>query len=194
MNGNQTNLGSEAAARVFLRKSLRNIEKLLLNPVCHGMLEDLIRQQIALLEALKRERRRKTRSKAYLELRRHFLRCCEGPLGALGELPPDLLALANTMVNAFISHLAGSRRTPKIDPVRFISLQRRIFVHPKKRGPKHCATFDEAYRRFLRQESITTIAREMAPQAFAADPLNTVQKFSKAIHRRKRAARKRATH
>jgi hypothetical protein len=73
----------------------------------------------------------------------------------------------------------------RLDPEGFVALQRKIFVQPKKRGPKFRPNLDEVFRRRKRGESLTEIALAMDPDAYHEDPANTLQRFSNAVERRK---------
>ncbi len=185
---------AEKAVRAIFRDHFRKLTKALLKPVCHRMLEAEIVKLIATVQFFKHEAKRKKPSRAYLDFcRRRAAEAIHGYIGNLNTVNAEQLAILRKMLDGIIRGMLG-KPVRRLDPAGFVELQRKMFIEPRKRGPKQRAMFDEAYRRFRRKESVTAIAREMAPKAFADDPLNTVQKFSKAIHRRKRAARKRAMH
>jgi hypothetical protein len=55
----------EKAVRAFLRRQARRFGKMLLKPEFHRMMEGIIRQQIAMMQLLKKEAKRKKPSKMY---------------------------------------------------------------------------------------------------------------------------------
>jgi hypothetical protein len=68
-----------------------------------------------------------------------------------------------------------------------MGLQRKIFIQPKKRGPKFRPNLDEVFHLAQRGKTLTEIALAMYPQAYEDDSVKTLQKLSKAVKRRERA-------
>jgi hypothetical protein len=181
---------TEKEVRATLQRFFRKLARLLLNPTAQNVLEDLIRLQIGLLTAFRKESERKTRSKLYLGLRRYMLNLSTQPLGALADINLEQLSVLEEFLDVFTTGLRHPQRRPKVNPATFVSLQKKIFVTPAKRGPKSHTIFDKAYRRWKRKESLTAIALDLAPDDYAEDSAGTLQRFSNAVRRRDREAAK----
>jgi hypothetical protein len=89
------------------------------------------------------------------------------------------------MMAAVVASLAeGEPATGQVDPVGFVSLQKKLFVAPKKRGPRYQRSYDEAFERHINGEDVTSIARDLEAVAFEFDPVGTVQRYYNAFQRR----------
>lgn len=181
---------SEREIRAAFRRMAGKITALFLDPRSDRFMEAIIRQLIGFLNWLRRERRRKARSKDFRELEKFLSHFAEGTLGPLATFSAAQISDLEGMLDAMITAIVRPGSDDKIDPIRFVALQKKILVHPKKRGPKEHSVYDEAYRLWKLGEPITDIAQRFAPGAYQADNLNTLQKFSKAIHRREKRVRR----
>lgn len=176
---------SEKAVRAIFRDHSRKLTKALLSAAFHRIMEDYIWQEIATLQALKREARRKKPSKAYLAFcRQRAAEAVNGCIGNLATVNAEQLVVLRKMLDGIIRGMLG-KPVRRLDPEGFVALQRKIFVQPKKRGPKFRPNLDEVFRRRKRGESLTKIALAMDPDAYREDPENTLQRFSNAVKRRK---------
>jgi hypothetical protein len=182
----------ERAIRRILRKYAVKAKTILLSRACHSYLENLIRSQIALLERLKREAERERRGKP---LSLGFRQCCrelvEGAarieLGPLSSLDADQIIVLEKVLDAMLDGIRGRDAIPgSLDPMAFLSFQKKIFVQPKKRGPKSQPNYDVAFARHQRGEEVSSIARDMEPNAYERDPVNTLQRYCNAFKRRRR--------
>ena len=149
------------------------------------MLHGLIVQMIALHQLMRREHRRKRPSKIFQELRRNMLKLCEGELGRLAMLDPHLIETLDTLLDGFIKAFKKPPLEPVVDPADFVALQKKILVSPKKRGPKLEQIYNEAHRRSRKGETVRSIAQDLQPDHYQADPDGTLHRFQRAIHRRK---------
>jgi hypothetical protein len=186
-NGAQPGPGnSEKAVRAIFRDHAGKMATALLSPAFRRIVQAEIKQRTAFLNFLKREARRKKHSNAFLQLRRHIVRkITTGDLGSLATLNADQrVALAATL-DLFIDGMLG-KPVQQIDPVGFMGLQRKIFIQPKKRGPKFRPNLDEVFHLAQRGKTLTEIALAMYPQAYEDDSVKTLQKLSKAVKRRER--------
>jgi hypothetical protein len=180
---------SEAEVRAILDHHFRRLTKAMLSPVFHRILKGEIVQRAGLLTALRREARRKKPTKRYLDFCRYMtMQAYDLAVGPLGNLDRQQIIALKATLDLLIAGMRNASK-PKLDPTGFLSLQKKLFVAPRKRGPKRHEVFDEAYRRSLKSETIRSIAQDLEPDAYRADTANTMQRFYKAIKRRELAAR-----
>jgi hypothetical protein len=181
---------TEKEVRRLLRKHVQKLSRVLLTPEYHRTYDTFIRGQIGILEWLQREARRKQPSKKYRRLCRWLLEStATAQLGPLTRLTPGQLTTFDQVLNAILIGLCGGDAAPgSLDPAALISLQKRVLIAPKKRGPKNRSKYDEAFLRHMSGEEITSIARTMDAQSFQNDPVNAIQKYWSAIERRRQQA------
>lgn len=182
---------SEKEVRRLLSKYAQKLGRVLLTSECHRSIDAVIRGQIAILQLLQREARRKKPSQKYRRFCRWLVEStATAQLGPLTGLTPEQLATLDTVLNAvLVAGLRGGDAAPgSLDPTAFISLQKKLLIAPQKRGPKNRSKYDEAFLRHMSGEEITSIARHMDPQGFQNDPVNAIQKYSRAIERRRQEA------
>jgi hypothetical protein len=178
---------TEQAVRKVLRRYARDFSKVLLTRNCHRVIEQQIESLIFTLQFLKREARRKVRSKEYTQYCKDLLAtAAAGHIGPLASLPPEQLGTLEKLMNAMVRGFAG-KPPEKMEATDFLSLQKKIFQNGK-RGPKFLSKYHKAYLLSLKGETVTRIARKLDPEKFQIDPVNTLQKYWRAIERRKRQA------
>ena len=179
----------EQAVRALLGQHAERFGELLLKPPCRRMVADFARQATTAKKFLAREARRKTRSKGYAQLVEKLMRrFAEAPFGRFGDLTPEQFLQLQLFLGAIEVGMAGMTPEAPADPKAFVGLQEKIFVTPKKRGPKNKAFFDEAYARRQNGESVREIAHALDPD-FEADPDSSMQRINKAIRRREKQAK-----
>lgn len=188
-NGAQPGPGnSEKAVRAIFRDHAGKLAKALLSSRFHRRLDAEIKQRTAFWQFLKREARRRKSSEAFLQLRHHIIgKITTGEIGSLETLNAKQRVVLGKILDGFIRGMLG-KTFPSLDPAGFMGLQRKIFLQPKKRGPKFRSNFDEVFRRRKRGETFTEIALAMYPEDYLNDPVNTLQKLSNAVKRRERAS------
>lgn len=185
-NGAQPGPGnSEKAVRAIFRDHAGKMATALLSPAFRRIVQAEIKQRTAFLNFLKREARRKKHSNAFLQLRRHIVRkITTGDLGQLATLNADeRVALAATL-DLFIDGMLG-KPVQQIDPEGFMGLQRKIFIEPKKRGPKFREELNEVLR-LHRGKQLSEIARAEYLDDYLNNPVKVLQRLSKAKKRRER--------
>jgi hypothetical protein len=176
---------TEKAVRAIFRDHSRKLTKALLSPAFHRIMEDYIRQEIATLQALKQEARRKKPSKAYLAFCQHrAAEAVNGYIGNLATVTAEQLVVLRKMLDGIIRGMLG-KPVRRLDPEGFVALQRKIFIQPKKRGPKFREELDEVLR-LHRDKPLTEIARTEYLDAYRNDPVKVLQRLSKAKKRRER--------
>src|SRR5262249_44020920 len=117
------------AIREILRVYVLKFSRALLTPECHDFMDRQIRQQVAVLEALRSEARRTKRSK-------HYARFCEtmlleaatATLGSLSRLRQDDLPMLQAILDRIIEGISGKSNLETLDPAAFIAFQKRAFV------------------------------------------------------------------
>jgi len=177
---------TEKAVRAIFRDHFRKLTKTLLKPACHRTLEAEIVKLIATVQSFKHEAKRKKPSKAYLDFcRRRAAEAIHGYIGNLDTLNAEQLAILQKILDGIIRGLLG-KPGPSIDPAGFVALQRKIFIQPKKRGPKFHPNLDEVFRLYQQRKTIKEIALALYPTDYLQDPDNTLQKLSNAVKRRER--------
>jgi hypothetical protein len=175
----------EEAVRAMLRDHVERLGKVLLTPECHQMLDSEIRQRIALLEFVKREAALEERSPEYAGFVEHLtMTLAESQLGPLNRIKPEQLQTLEALLNSLLVGLAGQAPQESLDGRALIDLQRKVFIEPKKRGPKPDPHFDAAYERYKLGESPSEIARDLEPQAYKVDTWTTLQRYTRAFKRR----------
>lgn len=177
----------DKAVRALLRKKAQHFGEALLKPECHRMIRELVQQGIFFVQFLQRESKRKKPSKLYQQfIENMFAAIAEKSLGRFADLSPEEFATFETILNGAMSFFAGKDPREILDGNEFVALQRRMFVIPKKRGPKNRQMLDEAYARHRKGETIKQIAQSLDPVGFGLDPDSAMQKIVKGIQRRKR--------
>jgi hypothetical protein len=154
------------------------------------MIETVIYNQTGILQWLQREARRRKPSKPYLRFCRGLVLEAAKPLGPLARLTPNQLATLDQVMHGVLQSMGGRNPIPgSLDGKAFVSLQKVFFVPPRKRGPKNRRKYDEAFSRHLNGEEVSSIARELEPEAYERDPVNTLQRYCHAFNRRRRMLR-----
>ena len=178
---------TEKAVRAILQRHVQQFTRVLLTPACHANIEEHAYQMLAFVEFLKKEARRKTRSKPYLEFRERLLnKAASEEIGSLASLRADNLHEFERMLQAIVGGF-GNKGLPfdKLDPTAFLSIQNTLLIPRKKRGPRYKPNYDDAFKRSL-NESVAEIARDLEPDAFNEDPVGTIQRYSTAFERRRK--------
>jgi len=181
---------SEAAVRRVFGKHFKILTKVLLEKQCHRNIEGFIDTLIGMLQFLKREAARKKRSREYLELCQD-LGAATTPIGGMSRMSEQELKTLDGLMKSIVRGFQGKPAFGRIEPKSFISLNRRIFIQPKSSGPKGREIYDEAFRRYQKRESVSAIARDLDPLRYQYDAAGSIDRFSKAIHRRSRSHTKR---
>lgn len=178
-------------ARAILKRCLRRLTDAFLSPECHAQMRAHIEGQIAFLRGLEFEATLRRRSPEYrLFCKKLMNEVAESSLGPLEHLSPSELASFEGMLDACVGQLIGKPVPAQtVDPAAYVAFQRRIMVSPRKRGPRYRPSYDVAFQRLLEGKDITSIARELEPEAYENDPIGTVQRYSKALSRRRRKPR-----
>jgi hypothetical protein len=173
---------TEDEVHALLSRHLIELEHLLLTPKFRQVLAGIINGWIILYKYFEREARRKKPSKQYHEA---FKKFAAGDLSVFGDLKPEQIIVVEQMLRGLLDTLRGATEFPRtIDAQQFVSVVKKVFVPAKKRGPKNRGDYDEAYIRHVRGEEVSSIARDMEPDAYQRDPVNTLQRYCNAIKRR----------
>jgi hypothetical protein len=187
---------TEKAVRAILRRHARKLTRVLLTPECHGMIEQQILLLVHMLEFLRHEASLKERSEEYTQFCEGMLSAAAtseiGPLGSLGGAGFDAFEKLLDTIVAGMADQAPSFE--KLDPAAFISFQKKLLVAPKKRGPKYQPNYDEAFLRHMKGEPISSIARDLEPEAFLEDSANTIQRYFNAMERRREDLARQSSH
>jgi hypothetical protein len=176
---------SDAAVRTIFRKHFRNLTKAMLTDGCFQNIEQFIEMMQRMLVLLRREARRKKRSRWYLEFCEERLAAVAvQPLGGMGKATGQELVVLDQMLRAFVNGMSGKPAPGMIDPKSFAALHKRIFVKPEPRGPKRRTMYDDAFARHRKGEPVSSIARDLDADRYMDDPAASIERFTKAFERR----------
>src|SRR4051794_22351770 len=112
---------TRSAAEEIFRKHVLELSNVLLSPKCHRTIEFTIHWQLALLQFLRREARRKKRSKIYPLLCESLLKEAGGKqAGSLHKMKEKELAAFEQMLDSIVKGFAGEDSIPgSMDPEAF---------------------------------------------------------------------------
>lgn len=184
----------EPELRAMLARKARDLARVMITKHCRQMFLQQAQNhwwwynQTEALAALKRKR-----DPRYLELSKSFLvRLAGSDIGHLAELPPDALQSLEKLFDGLIAFMSGKKVQPDFNFTgpEFARLTKHLFVPPKRPGPRPVSKYDQAFIRRTKGERLSKIMKDLEPEAYAADPYGTTQRYSAAIRsRKKRAAR-----
>jgi len=174
--------------RDLLRKHVGELTKALLSQRCRKVLAEQTRFMSCWYQLLEVEAKRKKRSPLYLSTCQHLLvSLAEGQLGSLARLSRKQLGTLEKLLKSIVVGLARNA-IPPIQPSDFLALSKAILIERGKPGPKLALRYDVAFARRMKGERLAAIVRDLEPDNYRTDLHGTLDRYSKAIQRRRRQA------
>lgn len=178
---------SEAELRRMLSRKAKLFLKAIVTKRCrqllleHAQLYHSVYLRAEALAELKRKRRPQ-----YRQVSEQFLSQFIGAdIGHLNELPPDTLLGLEKLFDSLLAVISG-KPPEQFTGLEFVTLTKRLFVPPKIPGPRPLSKYNEAFARRMKNERLSTIIKDLEPEAYAHNRYATTQRYSAAISTRKK--------
>ena len=174
--------------RTLLRKHVGQLSKTWLLRKHRRILAGQISLLVCWYHFLEAEAKRKKRSPLYLNICQHIVAgLAEQKMGSLAQLTRGQFRTLEKLLASILAGLAG-KPIPPIPPTDFLAVSKTILIERGKPGPKASRKYDIAFSRRMKGERLAAIVKDLEPENYLTDPHGTLDRYSKAIQRRKARA------